>query len=188
MRAPRCILWAALALLAPAVVSADPLPSGQVAAAVRVVKLEDIKVQWFSKDDEDLPAWISGSIAIGPLGGLEGRLIETALADDGTDDDGDPMGFDTKVFETLDGSLTGLGFGPGRLDFTTVYSDPDAGAAVYRLRRYGAPGAWTLSVAQRGKDGDYAGRNRFPLMGTVRHGVLTITTAPAGDEGSDDTL
>lgn len=165
------------------------LPQGQRAAGaedvgLRSLELSDIKVQWFSADNEDLPAWINARFDVGPLGGVSGRVVETDLAADGTDEDGDPGGFGAKVFDTGDGTLRGVALGLGGCDFTTVFPDKDSGRATYRLRRGGDPRGWLLSVAQRSGHGLYVGHNRFPLTGRMdRGGVLEIYPAPDVDNG-----
>ncbi|HTA17371.1 MAG TPA: hypothetical protein VK786_06470 [bacterium] len=163
---PGPVLWA----------SAD----GRPAAIPRSLDLEDIKVQWFGQGAEELPSWINAHFVVGPLDGITGTVTETDLEADGVDDDGDPVGFETSVFNTADGSLRDVTFGSNGLAFTTVFADKDSGRVTYALRRSATvPGGWTLSAVGTGSTGISYGRNRFPLSGDEKkQGVLKIHTAP----------
>jgi len=164
--APAPLLWAA--------------PDGRPTASLRSLDLEDIKVQWFSRGEEELPAWISAHFDVGPLGQVTGRVTETELAADGVDEDGDPYGFETSVFDTSDGSLRDPVLQENVFTFTMVYPE-DGGRVAYALVRSRAvQGQWDLNAASRGPKGASAGHNRFPLAGEEKKaGALKIFTDPA---------
>lgn len=149
--------------------------------------MQDVKVQWFSRDSEELPAWISAHFEVGPLGRVSGTVTETDLAADGVDEDGDPLGFETSVYDTADGSLTEISLGQDGFTFTTVFTGQDSERVTYAVHRSATvEGAWTLSAAGKSTKGLSFGHNRFPLAGDEKkQGVLKITTAP---DAEDDPL
>ncbi|HTB23147.1 MAG TPA: hypothetical protein VK914_10625 [bacterium] len=161
-------------------------PDGAPTSVPRSVTVQNVKVQWFAKGEEELPAWINARLSVGPMGVVTGTVTETDLDADGTDEDGDPTGFDTNVYDTMDGSLTGLTVGLDALTFTCVGPDKDSGSVVYALRRSAtARGGWTLSAAGRNSKGLSYGHNRFPLTADEKKpGVLAVYTAPDADTDS----
>lgn len=153
---------------------------GQAQSAVRSLDIDDVKVQWFSQGEEDLPAWISVHLLVGPLGTLSGTMTEVELAADGTDEDGDPYGFETTVFDSSEGSLRNISLERGAFSFTVVYPGKDASRVVYagHLDEGKAQG-WILSAISRGPKGDAAGHNRFPLASEEKKaGAVEIFTDP----------
>jgi hypothetical protein len=153
---------------------------GAPTTAPRSVTVQDVKVQWFAKGAEELPAWINVRLDVGPMGAVTGTLTETDLDADGTDEDGDPAGFDTNVYDTADGSLSGVTIGRDAMSFTTVAADNNAGRVLYALRRSATVrGGWVLSAAGRNAKGLSYGHNRFPLTADEKKpGVLAIYAAP----------
>jgi hypothetical protein len=149
--------------------------------------LEDLKIQWFNRDSEELPSWINAHFDVGALGAVSGRVTETNLSGDGSDEDGDPYGFDTNVFETADGTLKDLSVGRDSFSFTVVYPGKDGGQVAYSGRREGsAAGAWTLHAASRSSKGDSAGHNRFPLTSEEKkEGQLEIYTQTEDTDSKD---
>jgi hypothetical protein len=162
-------------------------PDGRPAAIPRSLDLQDVKVQWFGQGAEELPSWINAHFVVGPLDGITGTVTETDLEADGVDDDGDPVGFETSVFDTADGSLRDVTLGRNGLAFTTVFADKDSGRVTYALRRSPTiPGGWILSAVGKGSTGLSYGRNRFPLASDEKkQGALNIYTAP---DALDDPL
>ncbi len=183
------MVMAAAILLATAVGSAlGAGPDSAPLEPIQSLDLQDVKVQWFSKGEEELPAWINAHFQVGPFGAVSGRVTETDLAQDGTDEDGDPSGFNTLVFDTADGTLRGVSLGARLCTFTTVFKDKASGQATYALHpSESVAGEWQLSVVQKSEDGLSVGRNRFPLSADPpKNGALFITTE-ASDDGGDGT-
>jgi len=175
-----------LALPGPAMRAA---PDGRPAEGLRSLDLEDLKIQWFSKGEEELPAWINAHFTVGPLGQVTGSMTETELAADSADEDGDPAGFETSVFDTADGTLKDLRVSVDAFAFTAVYSGEDGGVVRYAGRRSSSEqGAWVLNAAARSPKGDSAGHNRFPLgCEEKKDGVLEVFTLPEAQQPSGGT-
>jgi hypothetical protein len=146
--------------------------------ALRSLDIDDVKVQWFAQGEEDLPAWISAHFTVGPLGAVTGTMTEVELAADGADEDGDPLGFETSVFESSDGTLRDISLGSDGFAFTAVYPGKDASRVAYAGHPdTSQPRGWVLSAVSRGPKGDAAGHNRFPLSSAQKKdGNLEIFT------------
>lgn len=154
------------------------------AGAFRVLQLDDIKLDWSGHGEEELPTWISGQLSVGPDGRLSGRVVETALSDDGTDEDGDPAGFDSYVFDTDDGTMKDLHFDAHGFSFSA--SDPtdkDWTLSVAGHLSDPATGAWVVSAASKGAKEASVAQNRFPLEGDSKDGVVSVYPQPQ-DDGS----
>jgi hypothetical protein len=162
-------------------------PDARPTTVPRSLDLQDVKVQWFAQGEEELPAWINAHFEVGPLGDVTGTVTETDLGADGLDDDGDPSGFQTSVFNTADGSLRGVTLGRNGFVFTTVFADRDSGQVTYAFHRSATvPDGWVFSAVGKAATGVSFGHNRFPLAGDEKkQGVLKIYTAP---DPADDPL
>jgi hypothetical protein len=163
-----------------ALADADARP----AASLRSLDLDDVKIQWFSHGDEELPAWISAQFDVGPMGQISGTMTEVELAADGNDEDGDPYGFETNVFDTADGTLKDVSFDHDRFAFTAIYQVKDGGLVHYSGRRSDTVmGEWNVSAVGTGPKGDSEGHNRFPLASDEKkEGTLEIYTEPAAQD------
>jgi hypothetical protein len=182
----------ALGLLAPRAGRTELAPP-------KALQMDDIKIDWAGDGEEELPTWLSAQLAVGPDGKVTGRVVEVGLSDDGTDDDGDPAGFETYVFEVSDQSLKDPRFDGHSFSFTCLYpTDPTWSLAVAGHMDDQGQG-WTLDAVSKGKDEDKEGkplkdgplrtslgRNRFPLISEQKDGVLQIYPQDAGaaDGGS----
>jgi hypothetical protein len=168
-------------------------------APPKALQMDDIKMDWAGGGEEELPTWLSAQLALGPDGKVTGRVVEVGLSDDGNDEDGDPAGFETYVFEVSDGSLKEPQFDGHSFSFTCLYpTDPSWSLAI--AGHMDAQGrGWTLDAVSKGRDDDQeghpkkdgpirtsAGRNRFPLTSDQKDGVLEIypKDGEAADGGS----
>jgi hypothetical protein len=158
----------------------EAFPDGGPAVVPNSFTVQDVKVQWFSKGEEELPGWINARFETGPMGVVAGTVTETDLEADGLDEDGDPSGFETSVFDTSDGSLRELSLGRNAVAFTTVFPDQASGRVTYAFHRSATvQGGWVLSAIGKSSKGLSYGHNRFPLAGDEKkQGVLQIYTAP----------
>jgi len=140
------------------------------------IELRNVKIQWFARGAEELPAWINAHFVVGPLGIVSAMVTETNLGADGVDEDGDPGGFETTVFDTRNTSLSGVRWSERGFTFTTIYPDKDAGRVDYAVHRSTSlQGGWVVRAAAKSAKGLSFGRNRFPLVGDqAKDGLLKI--------------
>jgi hypothetical protein len=194
----RSVLWLsaglALGLMAPRAGLSSLAPP-------KALQMDGIKLDWAGDGEEELPTWISAQLAVGPDGKITGRVVEVGLSEDGNDEDGDPAGFDTYVFEVSDGTLKDPHFDGQSFSFTCLYpTDPSWSLAVAGQMDPGKGQAWTLNAVSKGKDEDQdghpkkdgpvrnsLGRNRFPLTSQQKDGVLQIYPQDPGAEDNGST-
>ena len=160
-------------------------------APPKALQMDDLKLDWAGGGEEELPTWVSAQLAIGPDGKVTGRVVEVGLGQDGTDEDGDPLGFDTYVFEVSDGTLKEPVFDGHSFSFTCLYPlDPSWSLALAGHLDEAKGRGWTVNAVSQGKDQDHGGkpvhslgRNRFPLISQQKDGVLQIYPQ---DDGAKD--
>jgi hypothetical protein len=157
----------------------------QAPAVALKLHFYNVKVEWTGKDGEELPTWVNGTFSLDAAGKPVGRVVEVALSDDGNDDDGDPAGFDTWVFDSADGSLSELTVAAGGVSFSAHDpSDPSWSLHLAARCNDTVAGTWVLQALSQSSDDRSVGKNRFPLASQTKDGELQVFP-DAGPEDPD---
>lgn len=157
----------------------------QAPAAPLRLQFFNIKIDWTDSGGEELPSWISGEFHLDAAGKPVGRLVEVDLDDDGTDEDGDPAGFDSWVFESADGGLSDLDLSDGRVSFS-AHDPSDKAWSLHVAARCtdSVAGTWTLQALSQEGSQRSVGKNRFPLISKQKDGACQVYPDPGDDTPS----